>query len=79
MTAKKSTGNTLESSLQKLEEIVEKLESGEVSLDNAVNLYEEGIKISKECAEKLKNAELKIKKLSKDIDGQFSLEESDEQ
>ena len=77
MTAKKTTVGSLESSLKKLEEIVDKLESGDVSLDNAVSLYEEGIKISRECAEKLKNAELKIKKLSKDIDGQFELNGSD--
>jgi exonuclease VII small subunit len=44
-----------------------------------VNLYEEGIRISKECAEKLKLTELKIKKLSKGIEGQFTLNESDEE
>jgi exodeoxyribonuclease VII small subunit len=78
MTAKKTAKNSLESSLKRLEEIVEKLEHGDASLDDAVILYEEGIQISKECAEKLKAAELKIKKLSKDIEGQFTLSESDE-
>jgi len=57
---------------------VETLERGETSLDDAVNLYEEGVQISKQCAEKLKAAELKIKKLSRDIDGQFTLNEPDE-
>jgi exodeoxyribonuclease VII small subunit len=70
--------NSLESSLKRLEEIVETLERGETSLDDAVNLYEEGVQISKQCAEKLKAAELKIKKLSRDIDGQFTLNEPDE-
>jgi len=50
-----------------------------VPLDHAVNLYEEGIRISKECAEKLKLTELKIKKLSKSIEGQFILNESDDE
>ena len=77
MTAKKAVKNSLDSSLKRLEEIVETLERGDTALDDAVNLYEEGVQISKECAEKLKAAELKIKKLSRDIDGQFSLNESD--
>jgi exodeoxyribonuclease VII small subunit len=78
MTAKKAVKNSLESSLQRLEEIVETLEQGDASLDDAVIMYEEGVQISKSCAEKLKAAELKIKILSKEIDGQFTLNESDE-
>lgn len=78
MTVKKAAKNSLESSLKRLEEIVEMLERGDAPLDDAVTLYEEGIKISKECAEKLKTAELKIKKLSKDIEGQFEMNESNE-
>jgi exodeoxyribonuclease VII small subunit len=78
MTAKKAVKNSLESSLKRLEEIVETLERGDASLDDAVIMYEEGVQISKSCAEKLKAAELKIKKLSKEIDGQFTLNESDE-
>jgi exodeoxyribonuclease VII small subunit len=78
MTAKKVAKNSLESSLKRLEEIVETLERGDTSLDDAVLLYEEGVQISKGCAKKLKAAELKIKKLSKEIDGQFTLNESDE-
>jgi exodeoxyribonuclease VII small subunit len=78
MPVKKTAKNSLESSLKRLEEIVEKLEHGDASLDDAVVLYEEGIQISKECAEKLKSTELKIKKLSKDIEGQFTISEFDE-
>ena len=69
---KEKTGS-FESSLKRLDEIVEKLESGSVSLDNAMKLYEEGIKISRQCLEKLTQAELKLKKISKDIDGKFEL------
>ena len=79
MTAKKLDKNSLEHSLRRLEEIVESLEHGDVPLDDAVNLYEEGIRISKECAEKLKSTELRIKKLSKSTEGQFTLNESDEE
>ncbi len=77
MTAKKAIKNSLEQSLKRLEEIVEKMERGDVSLDDAVNLYEEGIQISKECAEKLRAAELKIKKLSKGIEGEFIPDQPD--
>jgi exodeoxyribonuclease VII small subunit len=78
MTAKKAAKNSLESSLKRLENIVELLERGDTSLDDALMLYEEGVQISKECAERLKTAELKINKLSKEIDGQFKQNESDE-
>ncbi|MBN1398849.1 MAG: exodeoxyribonuclease VII small subunit [Bacteroidetes bacterium] len=79
MVAKKSEKNSLEHYLQRLQEIAESLEQGEVPLDEAVNLYEEGIKLSKECTEKLKTAELKIKKLSKGIEDQLALNETEEE
>ncbi len=65
--------------MKRLEEIVEKLESGSVPLDNAMELYEEGVNISKQCLEKLSQAELKLKKLSKDINGNFELFEGNEE
>ncbi len=65
--------------MKRLEEIVEALEHGDVPLDEAVTLYEEGIRLSKECAEKLKATELRIRKLTKDINGQFELTELDEE
>jgi exodeoxyribonuclease VII small subunit len=78
MTTKKTSKHTLEQSLKRLEEIVNLMEQGEVPLDEAVELYEEGIGIAKECAEKLKATDLKIKKLSKDINGQFKVTELEE-
>jgi exodeoxyribonuclease VII small subunit len=69
----KSTGWSLEESMQKLNSIVEKLEGGEVSLDDAMSLYEEGMVISKQCLEKLSQAELKLKKIRKDMDGSLKL------
>ena len=79
MTTKKPQKGSLEGSLKRLEEIVETLEQGKVSLDEAVKLYEEGIALSKECAEKLKASELKIRKLAKSVGGDFEITESDEE
>jgi len=75
MSTKKSNKSSIEYSIKRLEEIVDLMEQGDVTLDEAIDLYEEGIRISKECAEKLKNAELRIRKLTKDLDGQFRLNE----
>jgi len=65
MGTKKTQKDSFESSLKRLESIVESLEGGKVSLDEAVGLYEEGIKLSRDCAERLKATELKIRKLAK--------------
>jgi exodeoxyribonuclease VII small subunit len=64
---------TFESALKRLEDIVESLERGEVSLEDALSLFEEGIKTAQICKEKLQNAEKKIKQLIKNSDGTFSL------
>ena len=55
---------TFEESLSKLEEIIAKLESSDVSLDDSINLFEEGIKHITDCKSALKKAEEKIVKLS---------------
>ena len=49
--------------LKKLEFIVDKLESGEVGLEESVKLYEEGMKIKKTCDKKLQDIEMQIKKI----------------
>ena len=59
---KKDTVN-FESSLKKLEKIIEKLEDGEISLEDSVKSFEEGIGLVKECQKQLSQAELKVKKL----------------
>ncbi len=68
-----SDGQSFEASLKRLETIVESLESGDVPLDKAMELYEEGIRLSRFCGEKLRATELRLKKLSKDVGGQFEL------
>ncbi|MBI2619951.1 MAG: exodeoxyribonuclease VII small subunit [Ignavibacteriales bacterium] len=77
MSAKKPTKQSFEASLKRLEEIVESLEGGDIPLDQALGLYEEGLELSKQCNEKLKATELRLKKLSKTVDGQFELEDLD--
>lgn len=73
MTVRKPQKQTFEQSLKRLEAIVGALENGDVPLDKAIELYEEGIELSRFCGEKLKETELKLKKLSKNIDGQLEL------
>ena len=55
--------NNFESNLKKLELIVDKLESGEMGLEESVKLYEEGMKIKKICDVKLQDIEMQIKKI----------------
>ena len=54
---------SFEENLEKLENIVKKLESGEVPLDNAITEFTEAMKLAKICDEKLKKAEEAITKL----------------
>ena len=48
---------SFEKRLKRLEEIVEKMEEGEISLDDSLKLFEEGVKLSKECNQDLDKAE----------------------
>ena len=73
MSARKGTKPTFESALKRLETIVNALEGGEVPLDEALALYEEGLELSKVCSERLKETELRLQKLSKTVDGKFEL------
>ncbi len=64
--AEKKKELSFEESLEKLEAIVKKLESGEVPLDEAIDNFNEAMKLAKNCDEKLKKAEEAIIKLVKD-------------
>ncbi len=55
---------SFEESLKKLEEIAEKLENKDTSLEESITLFEEGMKYSKKCSEILNNAKQKIISLS---------------
>ncbi len=66
MKKQKQTQRTFEQAVRRLEEVVEALEAGDTDLDKALALYEEGLQLSHECAERLKAAELRVRKLMKD-------------
>ena len=51
---------TFEQSIAELEEIVEQLENGDVTLDESLGLFEKGIKLSKSCQKMLDTAEKKV-------------------
>jgi exodeoxyribonuclease VII small subunit len=68
-----------EDALKKLEKIVEELENGSLSLDEALEKYEEGIKLSKACSKKLEAARKKVEILLKAEDGSVELKPFNEQ
>jgi exodeoxyribonuclease VII small subunit len=58
-----------ETALGKLEQIVKKLEDGEITLDDSLKMFEEGVKLARFCGERLDAAERKIEVLMKSEDG----------
>ena len=62
---------TFEDSLNELEDIATKLESGNLNLDEAIKEFEKGIKLSKECSQKLDEAEKKINILVQGENGEL--------
>ena len=58
-----------EKALEELETIVDQLEKGAVSLDESITLYERGELLKKRCDELLKNAEMRIEKITLSADG----------
>lgn len=66
---------SFETSLSELEKIVGKLEGGDLPLEQSLELFEKGIKLSRECRERLANAERRIEILMKDSNGGLAAEE----
>ena len=64
-----------ETALKKLEEAVRRLESGELSLDDSIKVFEEGVKYAAFCTKKLNEAEKKVEILLRRRDGGFDKEE----
>ena len=60
-----------EAALAELEQIVDKLEKGAAALDESISLYERGEALKKRCDELLKNAEMRIEKITLAADGGF--------
>jgi exodeoxyribonuclease VII small subunit len=63
-----------ERSLARLEEVVQKLESANLSLDDAMKLFEEGVQLSRECQKQLAEAEARVEILLKKADGKLAAE-----
>ena len=64
---------SFENAFANLEEVVRKLEAGGLSLDEATNLFESGMKLATKCNEILSSAELKITRLQANFAEQMNL------
>lgn len=64
---------TFEASLNELEKIVKHLEDGDLPLEESLKLFEDGIRLSRECRERLTNAERRIEVLMRESDGSIGL------
>ena len=62
-----------ESSMEKLETIIEAIESPDIALDASIVLYKEGITLAKECGAALAKYEAEVMQLQKEADGVFAL------
>ena len=71
----KEKTETFESALKKLEEMVDKLEDGSITLDEALKTFESGIYWSRECKKFLKNAEKRIERIIKNENGEYDQKE----
>jgi exodeoxyribonuclease VII small subunit len=73
-----SAGSTpkgdFEKSLIRLEEVVKRMESPDLSLDEAMKLFEEGVTLSRECQKQLEEAEGRVEILLKTADGKIVAE-----
>lgn len=65
---------TFEESLNELENIVKQLEEGDLPLEESLKLFENGVKLSRECRDRLTNAERRIQVLMKDANGKLGLQ-----
>ena len=79
MSEQKTEDISFEASLKSLEEAVDQLEVGNLPLSDALRLFEQGLKASNVCRSRLEEAKQKVEVLVKDNDGNFQLEELDEE
>ena len=64
---------SFESAMERLEEILQSLESGNEDLDTTLKLYEEGISLVKDCSARLEKAEQRVQLLQMQSDGSVTL------
>ncbi len=66
-----SAEKSFEASLEELEQIVRQLESGDLPLDRSLELFEQGVRLSRECQKRLDEAERKVEILVRGNDGAY--------
>jgi len=66
---KEQPARSFEASLEALEQIVRQLESGDLPLEKSLELFEQGIRLSRECQDRLSQAERRIEVLMRDNQG----------
>jgi len=64
--------DSFEKDLKRLEDIVAKMEAGDVPLDESMKLFEEGVKLSRLCSERLDKAEKKVEIITADKNGNIT-------
>lgn len=70
---------SLESALERLEEIVQKMDSDEIELEESIELFQEGMQLTKFCRAQISEAEQKVQQVVEDAEGELSLEEFDDE
>jgi exodeoxyribonuclease VII small subunit len=81
MTKKKPGEIDFEAALRELEQIVEQLEAGDLPLERSLALFEQGVRLSRDCQKRLDEAERRVEILLKDEGGGYTpspFEEMDE-
>ena len=73
MTRKDAADKKFESALEELEQVVEQLESGDLSLEDSLSAFEKGVGLVRFCNQKLNEVEKKIEMLVKDKEGKLQL------
>jgi exodeoxyribonuclease VII small subunit len=76
---RKKTDLSFEKTLLELEQIVEKMESGKLSLEDALTQFEKGVGLAKQCQTALSGAEQKVLKLIESRQGDLVLQPFDEE
>lgn len=74
MAKKSAQPPSFESALERLEATVRRLEGGDVPLEESLALFEEGVRLSRQCATRLDEAEQRVSVLMEDASGALSLE-----
>ncbi len=69
---------SFEEALSELEQIVERLERGDIELEDSISIYERGVVLKAHCESKLKTAKMKVDKIITQPDGDFSTEPLDD-